>query len=208
MLDQQGFDLWAKDYDVSVGLTDEAQDYPFAGYKAILNAIYTKLLLSDAETILDLGFGTGTLSHRLYEQGCQIYGQDFSEEMINIAKSKMPEAQLYRGDLTAGLVEALRGRRYDAIVASYALHHLEDSQKFSLIKHLLELLNEGGWLYIGDVAFETRKELEACKATYEAEWDEDEVYFVHDELKAHFPHCHFEAYSHCAGLFSLPKEQA
>ena len=37
MLNNKGFDLWADDYDKSVGLSDEDETYPFAGYKNVLN---------------------------------------------------------------------------------------------------------------------------------------------------------------------------
>ena len=40
MLDEKGFDLWADGYDSSVGLSDESDSYPFAGYRDILNEIY------------------------------------------------------------------------------------------------------------------------------------------------------------------------
>ena len=33
MLDNRGFDLWADGYDLAVGLSDEENTYPFAGYK-------------------------------------------------------------------------------------------------------------------------------------------------------------------------------
>ena len=72
MLNNKGFDLWAYDYDKSVGLSDEDGTYPFAGYKAILNEIYNRVLSASAKTVLDVGFGTGTLTSKLYEQGCEI----------------------------------------------------------------------------------------------------------------------------------------
>ena len=66
MLNNKGFDLWADGYDKSVGLSDESGSYPFAGYKEILNAIYNRVLNAGARDILDVGFGTGTLTSRLY----------------------------------------------------------------------------------------------------------------------------------------------
>ena len=36
--------------------------------------------------VLDIGFGTGTLTTKLYENGCEVYGQDFSQRMIELAK--------------------------------------------------------------------------------------------------------------------------
>lgn len=205
MLDNQGFDLWADGYDESVGLSDEENTYPFAGYKNVLNAIYKELLKSGAKTVLDIGFGTGTLTCRLYEKGIYIYGQDFSSQMIKIAQEKMPEAHLYAGDFTNGLCQDLLKNKYDAIIATYSLHHLTDEEKIPFIKSLLSLLNPGGQILIGDVAFESREDLEACKGKSLAYWDNEEYYFVYDELKASFPSMSFEKYSFCAGVLTIRK---
>lgn len=40
MLDNKEFDLWVDGYDKSVQLSDEDNQYPFAGYKDVLNTIY------------------------------------------------------------------------------------------------------------------------------------------------------------------------
>ena len=205
MLKETGFDLWADGYDKSVGLTDENNAYPFAGYRQILGEIYARVLGAEARTVLDVGFGTGTLSARLYEQGCRIYGQDFSERMLTLAKEKIPGAKLYLGDFSQGLVPQLRKTRYDAIVATYSLHHLTDEQKVPFLKELLPLLNDGGHLFIGDVAFETRAQLEQCKAQAGNAWDADELYFVAEELRKDFPTLQFEPVSFCAGILSLEK---
>lgn len=200
MLDNKGFDLWADGYDKSVGISDEDGAYPFAGYKQVLNEIYKRVLAGKCNTVLDIGFGTGVLTAKLYGQGCRIWGQDFSERMIELAKAKMPQAELYQGDFSKGLVEELKRRKYDAIIATYSMHHLSDGQKIGFIQEILSLLNEGGWLCIGDVAFETRAEQERHKALIGEEWDEDEFYFIADEWMNVFPQMKFEKFSFCAGL--------
>lgn len=205
MLDNQGFDLWADGYDRSVGLSDEDGTYPFAGYRQILNEIYNRVLAGKGKTVLDIGFGTGTLTTRLYEQGCEIWGQDFSERMIELAKEKMPDAKLYQGDFSKGLAAELKENRYDAIIATYSLHHLTDGQKADFLNSLLPLLKDGGSIYIGDVAFATRSELEKQKALLGEEWDKEEIYFAVDELIELFPQMRFEQFSFCAGLLSLEK---
>ena len=205
MLDSKGFDLWANDYDKSVGISDEEKTYPFAGYKDILNTIFCRILSASAKKVLDIGFGTGTLSSKLYENGCMIFGQDFSENMIEAAQKKMPDAKLFCGDFSKGLLKPLTEQKYDAIVATYSLHHLTDEQKETFIKSLVPLLNDGGSIYIGDVAFPSRTELEKCRNIAGEEWDEDEIYFVFDEIKKAFPKMRFEQFSACAGLLSLEK---
>lgn len=205
MLNQKGFDQWASQYDQNVEQTDESQKYPFAGYNEILAEIEKRVLSRPHEKVLDIGFGTGVLTSRLYRQGCGIYGQDFSEKMIDLARQKMPDARLYQGDFTQRLVRQLQKERYDAILSTYALHHLTDGQKVQFLKELLPLLQDGGCIYIGDVAFETRAALKICRAQEGQRWDPDEIYFVVEELKEAFPKLQFEKFSYCAGLLSLQK---
>lgn len=205
MLSNKGFDLWADGYDKSVGLSDESNTYPFAGYKAVLGHIYEIIMENGPCDVLDIGFGTGTLTAKLYENGCRIYGQDFSARMIDIAREKMPDAQLYAGDFSLGLAEALREQKYDFIISTYALHHLTMEAKVSFINELYGRLNEGGMVLIGDVAFENAAELKKCRAACGDEWDDDEIYFAYDEIRQHFPEMTFEKMSFCAGVLALKK---
>lgn len=80
-----------------------------------------------------------------------------------------------------------------------------DAGKVTFIQSLLPLLREGGTIYIGDVAFAARAELEACRAQSGIRWDKDEIYFVFDELKKAFPAMTFDRLSPCSGILSLRK---
>ena len=205
MLDNKGFDLWADGYDESVGISDEDNTYPFAGYKRILGRIYEFIMQRPSVSVLDIGFGTGTLTTKLYENGCVIYGQDFSERMIELASEKMPDAQLYQGDFTHGLVDPLKLNSYDFIVATYSIHHLTDSQKIRFLKELLDHLNADGMILIGDVAFESRDELNRCRKENGDGWDDDEFYCVAEELRAEFPNLSFEKITFCSGILLISR---
>ena len=206
MLDNKGFDLWADGYDKTVGVSDEGNTYPFAGYKDVLGTIFKTIMKKPNAVVLDIGFGTGTLTTKLYENGCTIYGQDFSTRMLELASEKMPNAHLYQGDFTQGLVEPILAQRYDFIVATYSLHHLTDEQKVCFLRMLHDHLNPGGQILIGDVAFENRSQLEQCRKDTGDEWDDDEIYFVVDELKKNFPTLAFTRISYCAGILFLSKQ--
>ena len=203
MFDQEGFDRWAEEYDEDVLRTDEAGAYPFAGYRRILREITERILESGAGEVLDLGFGTGALLKTLYERGVRVFGQDFSEKMLACAREKMPDAGLYSGDLREGLKEELRMRRYDAIISTYALHHIPDEEKPAFLLGLLPLLKRGGTLYIGDVAFETREDLESCREENGGEWDDEEDYFIEEETRAYLPALRYEFFSSCGALMTL-----
>ena len=203
MLDNKGFDLWADGYDKAVGLSEEANSYPFAGYKAVLGDIFQEIVSKKNPSVLDIGFGTGTLTTKLYEYGSNVYGQDFSQRMIELAKEKMPNANLYQGDFSKGLVKELNNCKFDYIIGTYSIHHLDDEQKVAFFHELLNHLNEGGKILIGDVAFETRAELEKCKADAGDAWDNDEIYFVIDEFKKDFPNLVYEKKTYCSGVITI-----
>ncbi len=203
MLNNKGFDLWADGYDKTVGISDKENTYPFAGYKKVLGFIFQTIMETPNAAVLDIGFGTGTLTTKLYGCGCSIYGQDFSQKMIELASAKMPDAHLYQGDFSKGLAEPLRKQRYDYIIATYSLHHLTDGQKSAFLSVLRDCLKENGKIIIGDVAFETRKDLEQCKRNAGGVWDDDEIYFVIEELRKDFPCLSFTKISDCAGVLVL-----
>ncbi|MGO5064618.1 methyltransferase domain-containing protein [Clostridium sporogenes] len=83
MLDKNGFNLWSKEYDKTV--EKSSKQYPFDGYYDVLNYVYNLVINKKSSNILDIGFGTGVLTNKLYDNGANIYGIDFSESMIDAA---------------------------------------------------------------------------------------------------------------------------
>lgn len=206
MLDSKGFDLWANGYDKSVNFSEENDEYPFAGYKDVLNYIYNQVRENSYSSVLDIGFGTGLLTTQLYNEGYQITGIDFSSNMIDIAKRKMPNATLINWDFASGLPIEIISNKYDYIISTYAIHHLSDEEKIGFIKSLLKLLNSNGKILIGDVSFETSQKLEQCKEMYKEIWDNEEIYFIANEMMKSFNelyYCSYDKISHCSGVLTV-----
>lgn len=204
MLTNQGFNLWSDNYDQTVQVSEENNLYPFAGYKKILNTIFNEVMQEENSKVLDIGFGTGVLTSKLYENGHQIDGVDFSSKMISIAQSKMPNANLYEWDISVGLPPEILENKYDSIISTYTLHHLTDEEKISFITDLIRLLKKDGNIFIGDISFETREKLDTCRQESIEYWDEDEYYFVYDEISSLLKvQCEFYPISHCGGVFII-----
>lgn len=202
MLDITGFDLWAAHYDKSVEKSNDKYSYPFAGYYEILKIIYKTVRERKKDgCILDVGFGTGMLTERFYQDGYSISGIDFSPKMIDTAKLKMPNANLIQHDFSTGYPYALKEKTFDFIISTYAIHHLTTQQKIDFIQQLLNHINPSGLLLIGDVGFATKKELESCRQEYNDTWDEDEIYMTEEELRPYFPHMVFHKITFCSGIF-------
>ncbi len=204
MRDSKGFDLWANDYDNNVKKIEESGKYPFDGYKKILNKIYTVIKTTPKAKILDIGFGTAPISSKLYEEDYEIWGQDYSQKMLEIAQNKMPKAHLFLKDFSLGLEDIIKENQFDYIIATYCLHHiLDNKQRVDFIRELIGILKPKGKIMIGDVMFQNIKEREFCKKDVGDTWDEKENYFIVDEIKPIFPDIKFEKFSYCAGILEL-----
>ena len=205
MLDKFGFDLWAEDYDKTVEISESEDEYPFAGYKSVLAYIYDAVRKMKAKKVLDIGFGTAILSKKLYDDGLEIHGQDFSKNMLDIALQKMPKAKLYEGDFAKALDKNILNEKYDAILATYSIHHIIDAEKKDFLMTLISLLNDDGKIFIGDVSFLDKKSLESCREESRDYWDDDEHYPVYEFIKKDFPKAIFEKISFCSGVLILEK---
>jgi tRNA (cmo5U34)-methyltransferase len=100
----------------------------------------------DARRILDLGTGDGRLLGLLQIDRHEMLGLglDFSELMLEAARERFAgdeRVELVNHDLAEPL-PALG--RFDAVVSSMAIHHLEHARKHSLYREVFELLEPGG----------------------------------------------------------------
>ncbi len=102
----------------------------------------------DARRILDLGTGDGRLLALLRIDRHEMLGVglDFSELMLGAARRRFADderIELVEHDLAEPL--PVLGR-FDAVVSSMAIHHLEHERKRSLYGEVFDLLEPGGVL--------------------------------------------------------------
>jgi tRNA (cmo5U34)-methyltransferase len=100
----------------------------------------------DARRILDLGTGDGRLLALLQVDRPEMLGVgiDFSKIMLEAARKRFAgdeRIELVKHDLAESL-PALG--RFDAVVSSMAIHHLEHARKRSLYGEVFDLLEPGG----------------------------------------------------------------
>jgi SAM-dependent methyltransferase len=100
----------------------------------------------DARRVLDLGTGDGRLLALLQADRPEMraVGLDFSELMLAAARERFvadDRIELIGHDLTEPLPTL---GRFDAVVSSFAIHHLEHERKRSLYSEVFDLLEPGG----------------------------------------------------------------
>ena len=95
--------------------------------------------------MLDLGCGTGDpVARYLMGLALKVIGIDSAEEMIRIARSRLPEACWITGDMR----ELDLGQRFHAIVGWDSFFHLTPHEQRALLPRLADHLLSGGRLLL------------------------------------------------------------
>lgn len=95
--------------------------------------------------ILDIGSGPGQFSRYLHERGFEVIGIDFSDEMISIARKKVPEITFLKMDMRN--LEFPLGS-FAGILSAYSLIHIPSSQIPTTLAGFYRILQPGGFMEI------------------------------------------------------------
>ncbi len=194
------FDPWVASYDNDVAA--EA-GFPFAGYAYLLQSIVDVANPQLNQKVLDLGCGTGNLAAVFSASGCQVWGTDFSSQMIARAQLKYPDLPFSIADVRDPL-PADFPEKYDLIVSAYVFHHFPIEEKImQMVRYKLEHLNQGGSIIIGDLMFSSEEAMQAIADQYPDTWD-DEYYWIMERdlplMQQAGLIVQFQRISFCAGL--------
>ncbi|MBA4544500.1 MULTISPECIES: class I SAM-dependent methyltransferase [Thermoactinomyces] len=144
------FDQWAEDYDQAVAGGHPEYIEVFEGYANILKSVVDSLALPKGSVVMEFGVGTGNLTSLLFAEGYRVIGIEPSAAMREKAKAKLPDLELHEGhflNVPSGLPSV------DAIVSTYAFHHLTDEMKDQALRDLVKRLNPGGKIAFADTVF-------------------------------------------------------
>jgi len=204
----QLFDNWAKNYDNSI--TSDKDDFPFAGYERILEQVVSLADVKPNMRILDLGIGTGNLAERFINKGCNVYGLDFSTEMLAQTQAKLPQVNLVQANLLGDWTKELQ-TPFDRVVSAYVFHEFDLETKIRLLQQISSYcLSTSGFILVADIAFPDI--VIRTAASQHWQWDEDEYYWAADEA---ITTCEqvglqvaYEQISSCGGIFTFTSKGA
>ena len=129
---RDGYDRISREY-----RGDEDEDGRYAVWLGELAA-----LVPEGGRVLDLGCGNGIPAARwLAAHGFAVYGVDFSQVMIERARTLLPEATFECADMTS---LDLPPASQDAVVAFYSLIHVPVEEQPSLLAQIASWLRPGG----------------------------------------------------------------
>lgn len=117
-------------------------------------------------TILDLGTGTGFLAAQLLEifSRAQVIAVDGAGAMMQQAQARLGhKSQRLTWKICSfqELAHANDLPELNAVVSSFALHHLSAAEKLALYRVLLPKLRAGGWFVNADILLASHIDIEA-----------------------------------------------
>lgn len=134
----------------------------FRDMEAESRKILDSLKIKGDNVLIDFGSGTGTFAIQAALRCARVYAVDVSQAMIDCAKAKAIEAGAsniefhHAGFLTYGHNDP----PVDAVVTTFAFHHLPDFWKGIALKRVNSMLKHGGQFYIHDVILEETNVIE------------------------------------------------
>lgn len=120
------------------------------------HAAYLRLLIEknqpQAKRVLELACGTGSILKQL-QPDYEVVGVDRSEEMLEIAAQKVPQARLVRGDMTT--VDL--GETFDVVLCVYdSINHLMRYEEWEAVFERARDHLAAGGVFIFDINTEQR----------------------------------------------------
>ena len=136
--------------------------------KALPN--YCDLFKSDIEIIpfeknrpinvLDLGAGTGLFSKHVLDsyRNAHFVLYDLGEKMLNIARERFASSPKQFEYILGDYRTLNLSQKFDLVISSLSIHHLEDDEKQKLFKEIYLLINNGGlFINIDQIRGETKE---------------------------------------------------
>mgnify|MGYP000886926630 CR=1 FL=1 len=107
----------------------------------IYEFINKSILINDIRNVLEVGCGAGGILEIFNKKGLDVYGCDYSSNLIDFAKSKNPNA-----NFRVGGPEVFKDKNFDLIILSDLIEHLTKPNLF--LRELKQILSNGGHVYI------------------------------------------------------------
>lgn len=170
------FDQWAPTYDATVYQAEPADG--FEQYQEVLERVADLAGAAPGRRVLDVGTGTGNLAQVLLNRGATVVAVEPSAAMRQQARQKLGETQVVEGQF---LDLPVPDSTFDAVVSSYAFHHLTDDAKVRGAAEMLRTLRPGGLVVLGDIAWADDSSRQAMIRRFATAGKEDLVREIEEE---------------------------
>lgn len=108
--------------------------------------------LARGPDVLDLGCGTGNVALRLARRGLHVTGVDLSQDMLDLARQKIPPRVAVRWVRTSAveLIDQFQAESFHTITSVLLFSELSEGEQREALRQCHRLLRPGGQLIVAD----------------------------------------------------------
>ena len=117
-------------------------DYQEKYFAKIIEKVRPEFDISQYESVLDVGCGTGAFLSVVEDMGLKTSGADSSEAMIKQARKKLKGKNTDLTLVKAGEKLPFRDKSFDIVFASYVAHGLSPEERIGLYREMRRMARE------------------------------------------------------------------
>lgn len=117
-------------------------NYQISHYQKVVSGVKKEFNISDFNSVIDIGCGTGALVKVLAQQGLEVTGIDSAQKMLDIATRKVNDNKVNL--LEASIVEPLpfSDKSFDLSIASYVAHGLSPEDRVLMYREMVRITKD------------------------------------------------------------------
>ena len=139
MNNQEAYNVWSQNYDT---VENKTRDIEASAFREILSKI-------NFTNVLEIGCGTGKNTEWLVTKAQSIIGIDFSDEMLNKAKSKIKSFNVEFQFADIRKEWNFKKNSFDLVTCSLVLEHIQNIN--FIFEQAKKVLIKGGIFFIGEL---------------------------------------------------------
>jgi demethylmenaquinone methyltransferase/2-methoxy-6-polyprenyl-1,4-benzoquinol methylase len=121
-----------------------------------LDDLYERLTahIEEGDRVLDIGCGTGALTHRAARRGAKVKAIDINPGMLDIARSKAEDSRLGQNidfvEMGVAELGSEPDRTYDVVMSGLCLSEFTEEELYFVVKEVRRILKPGGLFLVAD----------------------------------------------------------
>jgi ubiquinone/menaquinone biosynthesis C-methylase UbiE len=132
-------------------------------YHELIRQVIIPMNLKPGNTLLECGCGSGAFLHavKLASPGLHLFGVDYSEPMLEVARARMPEVRFFSGDIRN--LSGMEDECFDHTAAFAVLCYLNNVEEAcQALDEMVRVTRAGGFIFLGDTS-DAGKRVEAMQ---------------------------------------------